>query len=104
MESDPTTLFFGLGIFFVFIILGTLLILVTIILVALIRYSNQELGKKMAAIFDKIKNSEKDLRQLAETQMSSKKDLSEEIEKLRAEIAEIKGTKEIQKQLARIGK
>lgn len=78
-----TTMIYGFALFFIFFVL----------IVLIIRYSNKELVKKFSNIYDKLKNAEKDIRHLAETEMASKKELKHEIAELRKEIDELNGSR-----------
>ncbi len=78
-----TTMIYGFALLFIFFV----------IIALIIRYSNKELVKKFANVYDKLKNAEKDIRHLAETEMASKKELKHEINELRKEIDELKGSK-----------
>ncbi len=89
---SPEILMYGFALFFIFAVL----------IMWIIRYSNKELSNKVSAIYEKIKLTEKDLRQLAEVEMRSKKELKDELDHLRTQLDELKGTKDLQKQLAHI--
>ena len=86
-----TTMIYGFALFFIFFVL----------VVMIIRYSNKELVKKFANIYDKLKNAEKDIRHIAETEMASKKELKDEISELRKEIDELKGSPQKEKAIAK---
>ncbi|MBI2598017.1 MAG: hypothetical protein HYW50_02375 [Candidatus Diapherotrites archaeon] len=80
MAADTETLIYGFALFFIFFT----------IVFWLIRYSNRELVKKFANLYDLLKNAEKDLRHLAEVEMHGKNELKKEIAKLKEEIESLK--------------
>ena len=55
--------------------------------------------KNIALVFDKIKNTDKDMRHLAEVQMRGKKELFNEIHFLREEIEQLKNGKKIKSKI-----
>ena len=71
-------------------------------MILIIRYSNKELTKKLAHIFDKLKINDKDMRHLAEVQIRDKNEFKIEIVKLREEIESLKNKKSTIKNKASI--